>query len=94
MAGADTIVRLIASTLFLIVLVFVVGVGFTLADPIFNNVLDQTLMTDLGWGQPGLVVMLFMGMALIGLGLVVIIWWVVGPARDDVRQSVRGRGGF
>lgn len=89
MAGADTIIKLIGATVFLVVLLFVVGVGYTLADPIYNQVLDATLLSDLGWGNPGMVVMLFMGLSLIGLGIVVIIWFIVSPIRDDVRQDQR-----
>lgn len=89
MAGADTIIKLIGATVFLVVLLFVVAVGFTLADPIYNQVLDATLLSDLGWGNPGMVVMLFMGLSLIGLGIVVILWFIVSPIRDDVRQDQR-----
>lgn len=89
MVGADSVVKLIAATVFMLVLLFIVGVGFTLAEPIFNQVLDQSLMGSLGWGDPGTVALLFMGLGLVGLGLVVILWWIVGWVRDDVRQDRR-----
>lgn len=87
MVGADTIIRLIGSTLALFVLVFVAGVGYMLADPIYNDVIDPQEMTDLGWGAPQDVVMLFMGLAMIGIVIVIILWWIVAPARQDVRQE-------
>lgn len=90
MVGADSAVKLIASTVFLMLLVFVVGVGFTLVDPIYNTVVDTSQLSALGWGDPGLTLLLFMGIGLIGLGLVVILWWLVGWIRDDVRQDLQG----
>lgn len=89
MVGTNTILRLIGGTIFLVALLFIVAVGFTLADPIYNQVIDSTLMSDLGWGDPAMVAMLFMGLSLIGMGIVVIIWWIVSPIRDDVRQDTR-----
>lgn len=89
MAGADTIFKLVGGTLVLVILIFVVGVGFTLVDPIYNQVLDKTLMSDHGWGDPGAVALLFMGLSLIGIGLVVIVWWIASPIRDDVRQDTQ-----
>lgn len=90
MAGVDTIFKLIGGTVFLVVLLFVTAVGFTLVDPIYNQVLDLPLLANLGWGDPGMVVLLFMGLSLIGLGIVVIIWWIASPIRDDVRQDTQG----
>lgn len=89
MAGADTIFKLVGGTLTLVILIFVVGVGFTLVDPIYNQVLDLPLLSSLGWGDPGSIALLFMGLSLIGLGLVVIVWWIASPIRDDVRQDTR-----
>lgn len=87
MAGADTILRLIGGTLALFVIAFVVGVAYTLMDPIYNNVIDPQLMQDLGWGAPQDTIMLFAGLAFIGMSIVVILWWLVAPARRDVRQE-------
>lgn len=89
MAGADTIFKLVGGTLVLVILIFVVGVGFTLVDPIYNQVLNLSLMSNLGWGDPGMVVLLFMGISLLGIGLTVIVWWIASPIRDDVRQDTR-----
>lgn len=94
MVGVDTIFKLIATVLFTLVLMFVMAVGFTLMDPIYNNVIDTQLMSDLGWGAPQNVVMLFAGLGLIGLGLVVVIWWIASPIREDVRQEQRPRRPF
>lgn len=87
MAGADTIIKLIATIVFTLFLLFVMGVGYTLLDPIYNNVIDPGQMADLGWGAPQDVVMLFAGLGMIGLGIVVLLWWIASPIRDDVRQE-------
>lgn len=87
MAGADTIIKLIATVLFVFVLVFVAAVGTQLMDPVYTNVVDSQEMTDLGWGAPQDVVYLFMTISMIALGIVVILWWVASPIRDDVRQE-------
>lgn len=89
MVGADTIIRLIATVVFALVLLFVVAVGYSLMDPIYNNVIDESMMTGLGWGSPQDTIMLFAGLGLIGMGLVVVLWWIVSPIRDDVRQEQR-----
>lgn len=94
MVGADSVVKLIATVVFILILLFVMAVGFTLMDPIYNNVIDTGLMTDLGWGAPQNVVMLFAGIGLIGLGLAVVVWWIFGWIREDVRQDVQPRGPF
>lgn len=87
MAGVDTVIRVVAGTLALFVIAFVTGVGFMLLDPIYANVIDPDLMESLGWGSPQNVVMLFAALAFIGLSMVVIIWWIASPARQDVRQT-------
>lgn len=89
MAGRDTILKLIATVLFLLILPFITAIGYSLLDPIFNSVIDTGLMTDLGWGAPQNVVMLFVGLGLAGLGLAVVLWWIASPIRDDVRQEQR-----
>lgn len=92
--GADAIVKLILSVLFVLILVAVTGVFAMLVEPILNGVIDTSLMSDLGWGSPFDVAVLFAALALIGLGLVMLIWWIVSPIRDDVRQEQVRRGGF
>lgn len=89
MAGVDTILRLVGGTIALLFILFVVAVWTTLWDPIYNNVIDPQLMSDLGWGTPQDVVGLFAALAFIGLSMTVIVWWMVAPAREDVRQDVR-----
>lgn len=94
MAGVDTVLRLIGATMALVVIPFVAAVGYAIMDPIYNNVITPSLFTGLGWGAPQKVIMLFAGLAFIGLTGVVIVWWIVSPAREDVRQGLQNRGPF
>lgn len=94
MAGADTIIKLIATILFIFVLMFVFAVGVNLMDPIYEGVIDQGQMNDLGWGSPQDVVYMFATIGLVGMGIVVLLWWVFGFIRDDVRQEVQPRRPF
>lgn len=87
MAAANTILRLIGATLSLIVIPFVAAVGYALFDPVYNNVIDPKEMEALGWGAPQDTIMLFAALAFIGLSMTVIIWWMVGRIRSDVRQE-------
>lgn len=88
MAGVDTILRLIGGTIAIFVIIFISGVFVMLYEPIQ----DSLTLGDLpdGWGAPQDVVFLFGGLALVGLLMVIIIWWLVSPAREDVRQDVGG----
>lgn len=90
MAGVDLILRLVGGTLALLVIAFVAAVGVSLYEPIHSNVIDPELMNSLGWGTPQDTVILFAGLAFAGLSLTVIIWWLVAPAREDVRQEFGG----
>lgn len=85
--AASRIIQLIMITLSLLVIIFVAGIYFALTDPIYNNVIDPAQMTRLGWGTPQDTTMLFAGLAFAGLVLVLIIWWIVSPVKNDVRQN-------
>ena len=89
MVGASSVLKLFATTLFLVILAFVTAVGYSLIDPIYANTVDASLMTKLGWGAPQGTVITFMGISLAGLGLVVVLWWIFSPIREDTRQSQR-----
>lgn len=90
MSGADTILSVMFTILTILVLVVIVGVFVQLAGPIHEQVLSAQLMTDLGWGVPGQVVIMFAAIAFIGIGLTIFWWWVAKPVREDVRQERRG----
>lgn len=85
MAGADTVLRVIMGTISIVVIIVVGAVGYALLDPLYSALGFGDLPA--GWGAPQDVVMLFFGLATIGLIIVVIVWWVASSAREDVRQS-------
>lgn len=90
--GADTIIKLIVTVILITVLVFVAGVYNLVVGPVWDNVVDPSLMTDLNWASPQDVVLLLGGLALIAMLIIVFIWWIVSPVREDVRQEqTRGR---
>lgn len=93
MVGADTVISAVLATLSVLVITFVGWVMVLLVDPLFNNVVDQSLFTSLGWGSPQDTVYLFATLAMIGLVFVVVIWWIARPIRNDVRQDTRPPGG-
>lgn len=90
MVGVSSVLRLIGATLALIIIAWVASVGFALFDAIYNDVIDPQKMKDLGWGAPQDTVMLFAALAFAGLTIVIVIWYLVAPVRDDVRQEIGG----
>jgi uncharacterized BrkB/YihY/UPF0761 family membrane protein len=93
MSGADTILSVMFTILFVLVMVVITGVFVQVSGPVLENVVDGQLMTDLGWGVPGDTVLLFAALALIAMMLIIFIWWITKPVREDVRQE-QTRGGF
>lgn len=91
MAGADTILRLIGGTIAIFALIFIAAVFVMLFEPIQSSLTLGDLPNN--WGTPDETVFLFGGMAIVGLLVVVVVWWLASPAREDVRQDV-GRPPF
>jgi len=85
MAGVNTVLRIIGAILFLFVLMFVSAVGVTLLDGIVPHV---GAPASLNW--PEFDFYFFMSLGLVGLGIVVIVWLISAPIRNDVRQEQQG----
>lgn len=85
MAGVNSVIRVIAAILTLLVLIFVTGVGLALYEPIARSLGDTP--ASLGWSDPNF--LFFMALGLVGLTITVIIWLIVAPVRNDVRQETR-----
>lgn len=85
-AGA-LILRGILAIPFLMMLAMIGAVGFIAVEPVYQMVTGNGLAV-IGGAQPGNV-LLMMGISMIGLPLVVILWWWIAPLKNDVRQGVR-----
>lgn len=91
MAGVNTILRIVAAPLTILILVFVGWVGVKLFDPISQNVGGPP--ASLGWPSNEHFYF-FMALAMISLVLVVFVWLWAAPIREDVRQEAGPRGPF
>lgn len=87
MSGVDTIIGLIVVFMTVVALVFVTGVFNMVVGPVYDHVVSPTLMSDLGWGSPNDVILLFGGLAMVSLLGVIVMWWILKPIRSDVRQT-------
>lgn len=87
MVGADSIIKVIAAVLSLFVIAVVAGVGYTLVDPIYNQLFDAGDLASVGWDGNQDIPLRFMGLGFIGLTLVVMFWLISSPIRDDQRQD-------
>lgn len=85
MHRVNLILRVVFVGLGLTIVAFTTAVGYALFDPIHSNLTFGDLPA--GWGGGPDVVMLFAGLAFIGLSIVLIVWLIVGSIRDDVRQE-------
>lgn len=88
MVGVDTILRLVGATMALAFIIFAVGIFVMLFEPIRNSLTLNDLPA--GWGTPHDTVFLFAALAFAGLLITIFVWWLVSPAREDVRQNVGG----
>lgn len=86
MAGVDTIIRLLGGTLAIVIIIVVGAFGWQVIEPVYNNLTLGDLPA--GWGTPQNTLLLFVSLSSIGLIAVVVIWWLVAPVREDVRQDV------
>lgn len=87
MSAASLILRGIFATLIVIVIGTVGVFGFTVVEPFYAAFGEPP--SSLGWGSPAFNVLTFASFGFIGLFLVVIIWLVYAPIRQDQRQDFR-----
>jgi hypothetical protein len=84
MTAARLILRAITATLAVIVVGTIGVFGFQLITP-FRQAIDGP-PASLGWGTPGATVATFASVTVIALLLVVVIWLIASPIRQDTRQ--------
>ena len=91
-SGLNTILELVVAFVLVTALVFVAGVTNVTLGPMYNAIFQGDLMdtlANLGWGQPGVTVLLYTGIGLIGIFAAVLIWWIIVPITRDTRQETR-----
>ncbi len=91
MAGANSVIRIIAAPLVLAIIIFVSWVGVNLVDSITTSLTGPP--ASLGWPGMGHFYT-FMALGLVAMSIVIIIWLVTARVREDVRQDVQPRRPF
>lgn len=86
MSAADMVVRMVVATVLILVAGTTVVLGMTaVLEPMYAGFGEPA--SSLGWGTPGLDAMRFISFSMLGTLLVVVLWFVFSPIRDDVRQE-------
>lgn len=87
MGAASLILRLIVATIIAITLGTIGVFGYQVIEPFYFAFGEPP--SSLGWGSPALNVVAFASFGILGLFLVLIIWLVYAPIRQDQRQEFR-----
>lgn len=87
MSAAGLIVRIVFASVIIITLGVIAVFGFTIIEPFYTSFGDPP--SSLDWGSPGSITLLFSSFGFIGLMLVLVIWLIVAPIREDRRQQIR-----
>jgi len=87
MSAATLTLRVMVATITVIVLGVMFVFGFTVMEPFYQSLGEPPAALD--WGTPGSTTLTFAATGMIGLLLVLIIWFVAAPIREDRRQQFR-----
>lgn len=87
MSAAALVLRIVFATVTVIVVGTIGVFGFTVIEP-FHAAFGEP-PAALGWGTPASTTLAFAATALVGLLLVLIIWLIAAPIRNDQRQQFR-----
>lgn len=85
MSAPRFILRIVVFLVTLLTIGVIFVFGFQLIDPFYAAFGEPP--GALGWGTPGNTTVVFAGIGMLGLMLVLIIWFVVAPVRQDRRQQ-------
>jgi len=86
MSGARLVLRIIMATV-TVIAVGAIGVfGWVMMGPFFESIGEPT---GFGSATPAGNLMLFSSLGLLGLLLVLVLWFVYAPIRNDRRQQFR-----
>lgn len=83
--------RLIVRICWVTVLILIVGTmavfGFQIIEPMYANFGEPPGW--LGWGEPGAEALLFSSVGMLGVMLVLVLFVIFAPIREDIRQQTR-----
>lgn len=87
MSAASLVLRVVMATVTLIAIGTIFVLGFTVIEPFYAAFGEPP--AALGWGTPASTTLTFASVGMLGLFLVLIIWFVYAPIRQDQRQQFR-----
>lgn len=87
MSAAGLIFRIAIATVTVISIGAIGVFGFTVIEPFYAAFGEPP--SSLDWGTPASTVVAFASFSLLGLMLVLIIWLISAPVRNDRRQQIR-----
>lgn len=83
------VLRLFIAVVSLFFLMWMVAVGYMIADPVYHNVVDPVMLKDTLGIDPSGTVMFMMGFAFVIFIIGIFLWALLAPVRKDTRQEVR-----
>lgn len=87
MSAAGLVVRIVIASITILTLGVIAVYGFTIVEPFYASFGEPP--ASLGWGSPASTTLMMGSFAFVGLGLVLIIWFISAPIRNDRRQGYR-----
>ena len=87
MSAARLIVRICGATVLIIIAGAFATFGFTILEPMYAAFGEPP--AALGWGKPGADALEFASVGMLGTMLVIVIYFVYAPIREDQRQQYR-----
>jgi len=87
MSAAGLVLRIIVASVLVITIGTIAVFGFTVLEPFYSAFGEPP--ASLGWGSPALNTVTFAALGFLGLIVVLIVWFVSAPIRNDRRQGYR-----
>lgn len=87
MSAARLIMSIVIATVTIITLAVVAAFGMAVMEPLSAELGSPP--DSLGWSDPGSSVLPMAVMGFVGLALVLTIWFIALPVKEDRRQEVR-----
>lgn len=88
MSAASLVLRIVVATITVIALGAIAVYGYIgIVEPMYGAFGNPP--ASLGWGDPATTVVAFTVVGVMGLLLVLVIWFIAAPIRQDQRQQFR-----